>query len=146
MMHFTLCFLSIWLFIFSAGGNAAIHIPETVVRISIIDLLPKKERKAEATRYKLPADFGDRVAKLILASEEPLSNCASELKTAQAHLSLELKILPDGSGKVIFPKNSDESEINECVKGIIEKIGFPSHKLSQPAFVELPLILERKVL
>lgn len=120
---------------------ASISIPETVVELSIYDLIKKGPRK-----YRLPKDYGDLVAKLIVKQEEALTNCLTKKKNHKkvfAYISINQK----GLAQVKLEnnkQNNDQTEI--CIMKELSGIIYPKHKLKKNVSVKLPLDIKLNIL
>jgi hypothetical protein len=124
------------------------EIPETIVKISIFDLIQRPVLAPAKPLYILPPDYGQQVAALVLGKKQELTACIAELRETQARFELELAIAPSGAGKASTeePALFETKSAANCVQKILGSIAYPAHKLSHPVTVSFPLLLQKKVL
>lgn len=126
--------------------SPAISVPETVVTISIFDLIEQQKKAARNEPvYRLPADYGNRIAKLILENKNLLTDCLPSRKEFAKTVKFELAVAPNGIGKskVIVPL---DHRLETCLSEALNSLDYPTHELKRAVTVHLPLLLEKKVL
>ncbi len=121
-----------------------LSVPETVVRISIFDLIEATKKEAKPL-YQLPVDYGQRVATLILERKKELLECSKDEESKQKKMQLTIAITASGSGKVSFAEEA-KSAPEVCMQSILQEISYPKHGFKHQVTVDLPLQLEKRVL
>lgn len=121
-------------------------IPELVVEISAQDLVPL-EPKRESPR--LDPRYGSSIAALIIANKPRLLACLPEKSLGGLLLQYTLSIESSGKGSASTSAHTPfkpGDNVQKCIVKILNDISYPSHNLSGPVSVNLPLSIERKVL
>ncbi|MGE4233678.1 MAG: hypothetical protein AB7F43_10145 [Bacteriovoracia bacterium] len=110
--------------------------PETVVELSVFDLV---KRKKTVHRPKLSADFAKNVAAAIQKEKNLLTKCVTEPFIL---LQSEILISPKGIGTARI--KNDSSAAANCIIKILSGISYPKHQLTKDVVVKLPLRLEKE--
>lgn len=130
---------------FSIAAAASITVPETIIELSIYDLIQKKQSK-----YHLPSNYGDRVAKLIMKADKMFTGCLTKERNFKKVLALiqinktgkaETELI-DNRGSII--KEKDKSD--QCIVNLLSEISYPEHQLKKKVSVKLPLDIKFDIL
>lgn len=119
-------------------------VPETVVKIGILDLIPKQKiRKKEPAAPALPSGYGRELAEVVAAARTSLLACLPASETS-SEAQVELTISPQGSGKAMISQAG--ANFGTCLEGVLAKLSYPAHPLKEPVMLRFPLKLARNQL
>lgn len=140
-----------------AGGSNIIiaqdTVPETVVELSIYDLIKKTGHAKKINVFsKLPKDYGNQIIKVLQENRAQMLACVSSDSNAVFKYQTKLSIAGTGKAEVKFTdaEVSDKKLIeayartSDCVLKILSGIAFPKHPLKNQVVVSLPLKLEKE--
>lgn len=132
----------------SGAMPKSVDIPETVVTISVFDLVGALPKKDAPPAPRLPEDYGKRVAQAILERRAELASCLGSDGTGRRQLAIHLEISGSGEGSASFGREGSqeaEDSVVGCLRDRLAQILYPMHSLKHSVSVQFPLLLERKV-
>lgn len=120
-----------------------VEIPETIVQISIHDLISIQERRLKPLRASYPKEVAAAIAK----NKKHLLKCLqpNEEKTFEGDFSLDISGTGDTTAKASALRTS-ALHVKKCIIKVLNKIRFPSHHLKKNVTINFPLKLKKKVL
>lgn len=115
-----------------------ISIPETLVEISIYDLI-KKEKKAY-----LGKDYGDKVKAVLMNYQTHLLEVCYKNPSLVHDYKFQLSIASTGIGEIKIIEEGPSpmaKKLGLCLQGELTKVTYPQHLLERPVSITFPMRL-----
>lgn len=128
-------------------STATISAPETVVELSIADLIPRVKRVRG-----LPASYGAEVARVLNSQRAKINDCLSLAESNQLSLSVDISIETMGRPREVVttflkpPLGLQDNLAARCVCALLRQTKYPQHPLTSTVSVKLPLSFQRETL
>ena len=138
-------FISTALFVSPSGAN--IDAPETVIQLSIADLIPRIKKVPG-----LSSQYANEVARALNSQRVKINDCLSLTDSDSLNLTVDIAIEAVGHAREVLTSfvqvsNGLQDRLAvRCLSVLLERVKYPQHSLKSAVNVKLPLSFQREAL
>lgn len=131
-------------------ADASVESPETVIQVSISELLPKKRPvspKKQPPAAKLPDAYARQLAEAISLQRKNMLDCLDVEGAKSLSFAAEMRVMQNGRVRAVQPNGlGTPGPTADCVMHVLKRTSLPGHVLSSDVIVKFPISLEREEL